>query len=93
MPQPWTIGMSYSANAAIIARGTADPPTSIPFMWERSHLPGFASSVFFRQGWIFCSSHSAIEACYQDIPTLTQVLILPILNGFDWTALWLRQRN
>jgi hypothetical protein len=29
--------------AAIIARGTAEPPTSIPFMCERSHLPGLAS--------------------------------------------------
>ena len=29
---------------AIIARGTAEPPTSIAFMCERSHVPGFASS-------------------------------------------------
>ena len=46
MPQPCTtLSPCRSLYAAIIARGTAEPPTSIPFMWDRSHLPGLASSI------------------------------------------------
>ena len=38
IPQPWTISRPWrSSNAAIIARGTAEPPTSMPFI--RGEIP------------------------------------------------------
>ena len=45
IPQPWQIfSPCRSSKAAIIARGTAEPPTSIAFIAERSQRPGSASS-------------------------------------------------
>ena len=46
MPQPWTMWSPWrSPKASIIARGGAAPPTVMNRIDERSHLPGFASSV------------------------------------------------
>ena len=46
MPQPWQMSRPCRClKAAIIARGAAEPPTSIPFMCERSYRPGSASST------------------------------------------------
>ena len=45
MPQPCMTSRPWrSLKPAIIARGAAEPPTSMPRIAERSHLPGFASS-------------------------------------------------
>src|SRR5579871_1155765 len=45
MPQPWMIFKPCrDSNAAISAPGTAEPPTSIAFIAERSQRPGSASS-------------------------------------------------
>ncbi len=45
MPQPWTTLRPWRLKPAIIARGAAEPPTSIPFMRERSQRSGSASSI------------------------------------------------
>ena len=46
IPQPWTTLMPCRClKPAIIARGAAEPPTSIPFMCERSHRSGSASII------------------------------------------------
>ena len=46
IPQPWTTVIPCRClKPAIIARGAAEPPTSMPFIRDRSHLPGSASSM------------------------------------------------
>ena len=46
MPQPWiTVSPWRCLKPAIIARGAAEPPTSIPFSAERSQRSGSASSI------------------------------------------------
>ena len=46
MPQPWTTFRPCRClKPAIIARGAAEPPTSIPFIRDRSYRSGSASSM------------------------------------------------
>ena len=47
MPQPWTTWRPCRClKPAISARGAAEPPTSMPFIFERSQAPGCASSIW-----------------------------------------------